>query len=425
MKILAHDNPLRESLVMTKIGKMLPMPAVLSVLLTFTITPAPIASAQGYTADSFCGTEANHAWKLQHEPDNGPAQIVYSDVFTPVTVCLDDVPAIGSGFKISRSTADKPWAAYPNIGQGDQWGTRPPGSWLPYRPNADGNPIASVGTNAVENKGNHNATFDFWFTRARDARVGQNNGAEIMIWTDCHDTCFRWYNWRVTIDGIRWEVRVWTSSQSAPSGTGITWLYTAYVALTPRDSVHGLYLNPFLRNAAGHDRLKSSWWLTGVDYGFEIGKGSAGLYVRDYSLTGFGPVWTPPARRTATARASARATATVKETATVDTGGHSFVASAAATGAGSAVRTATGTVIVTGHGLNKSLAVKAARRLAAGSTAERTALSRARTSAKSDAYRAAMASARNIAGIKALVLAGHKALMTAYAYFSRHGIAPQ
>jgi hypothetical protein len=425
MKILVHDNPLRESVVMTKIGKILPIPAVLSVLLTFTITPAPIASAQGYTADSFCGTEANHAWKLQHEPDNGPAQIVYSDVFTPVTVCLDDVPDIGSGFKISGSTADNPWAAYPNIGQGDQWGTRPPGSWLPYRPNADGNPIASVVTNAVQNKGNHNATFDLWFNRARDARVGQNNGAEVMIWTDCHDTCFRWYNWHVTIDGIRWGVRVWTSHQSAPSGTGITWLYTAYVALTPRDSVHGLYLNPFLRNAEGHDRLKSSWWLTGVDYGFEIGKGSAGLYVRDYSLTGFGPVWTSTRRRTASARASARATATVKETATVDTGGQSFVASAAATGTDSAVRTATGTVTVIGHGLNKSLAVKAARRLAAGPAAERTALSRAQTSAKADAYRAAMVSARNTAGMKALMLAGHKALMMAFAYFSRHGIVPQ
>jgi hypothetical protein len=206
---------------------------------------------------------------------------------------------------------------------------------------------------------------------------------------------------------------------------GITWLYTAYVALTPRDSVHGLYLNPFLRNAQGHGRIKSSWWLTGADYGFEIGKGSAGLYVHDYSLTGFGPVWTATARRTAKAHASARATATVKETATVDIGGRSFVASAAATGTESAARTATGTVTVTGHGLNKSLAAKAARRLAAGSAAERTALGRAQTSAKADAYGAAMVSAKNTAGMQALMLAGHKALMMAYAYFSRRGLGPE
>jgi hypothetical protein len=410
---------------MTKIGKILLMPALLSVPLTFTIVPVPSASARGYAADSFCGTEANHAWKLQNEPNNGPAQIVYSDVFTPVTVCLDDVPDIGSGFTISGSTAEKPWAAYPNIGQGDQWGTRPPGSWLPYHPNADGDPVASVVTNAVQNQGNHNAAFDLWFNRTRDAWVGQNNGAEIMIWTDCHDTCFRWYNWYVTIDGIRWGVRVWTSHQSEPSGTGISWLYTAYVALTPRDSVHGLYLNPFLQNAEGHSRLKSSWWLTGADYGFEIGPGSAGLYVRDYSLTGFGPVWTATARRTASAHASARATATVKETANVDIGGRSFRTSAAATDTESAARTATGTTTVTGHGLNKSLAVISARRLAAGSAAERTALSRAQASAKSDAYRAAMVSARNTAGMQALMLAGHRALMMAYAYFSRHRLVPE
>src|SRR6202034_2600471 len=103
---------------MTKIGKKLLMPTVLSVLLMFTVIPAPTASAHGYAADSFCGTEANHAWKLQNEPHNGPPQIVYSDVFTPVTVCLDDVQSIGSGFTISSSTADKSWAAYPDIGQG-------------------------------------------------------------------------------------------------------------------------------------------------------------------------------------------------------------------------------------------------------------------------------------------------------------------
>jgi hypothetical protein len=409
---------------MSKIGKILLMPAVLSMLLTSTMIPATIASAQGYAANSFCGTEDNHAWKLQREPDNGPAQIVYSDVSTPTTVCLADVPNIGSGFKISGTTADSPWSAYPNIGQGDQWGTRPPGSWPPYQPGADGDPVASVVTNAVQNQGNHNAAFDLWFNRTRNAWVGQNNGAEIMIWTDCHDTCFRWYNWHVTIDGIKWGVRVWTSHQSTPSGTGITWLYTAYVALTPRDSVHGFYLNPFITNAEGHGRIKPSWWLTGVDYGFEIGKGSAGLYVHDYSLTGFGPVWTATARRTAQAHVSARATATVKETATVDVNGQSFAASAAATDTESAARTATATVTVTGHGLNHSLAVKAARRLAAGSAAERTALSRAQTSAKSDAYSAAMFSAQNTAGMRALTLAGHKALAMAYAYFSRHGLAP-
>ena len=401
------------------------MPAMLSVLLTFTMIPAPTASAGGYAADSFCGTEANNAWKLQDEPHNGPAQIVYSDVFTPASVCLADVQRIGSGFTISSSTADKSWAAYPDIGQGDQWGIRPPGSWLPYQPDADGNPVASVVTNAVQNQGDHNAAFDLWFNRTRDAWVGQNNGAEIMIWTDCHDVCFRWFNWHVTIDGISWGVRVWTSHQSDPSGTGITWLYTAYVALTPRDSVHGLHLNPFLKNAEGHKRLMPSWWLTGADYGFEIGPGSAGLYVRDYSLTGFGPVWSAIARRTAKAHASAQATATVRETATVDIGGQGFIASAAATAAGSAVGTGTGTATVTGHGLNKPLAVRAARHLAAGSAAERTALSRAQTSAKADAYRTATISARNTAGMQALMLAGHKALMLAYAYFSQHQIVPE
>src|ERR1700733_15844562 len=145
---------------MPKIGRILMMPAVLSGLLAFTGIPAPTASAQGYAADSFCGTEANNAWKEQNEPDNGPAQIVYSDVFTPATVCLDDVQSVGSGFTISSSTADKPWAAYPDIGQGDQWGIRPPGSWLPYQPDADGNPVAGAVKNENQKQNDHIARLD-------------------------------------------------------------------------------------------------------------------------------------------------------------------------------------------------------------------------------------------------------------------------
>jgi hypothetical protein len=414
---------------MPRIIKLLLVPAVASILLASAManpsvasTNPSVASARGDVSDSFCGTEANHAWKLQNEPDQGPAQIVYSDVFRPATVCLGDVQSSGSGFTVSRSTAVKPWTAYPNIGQGDQWGIRPPGTWLPYQPGADGMPVASVVTNAVQNQGNHNAAFDLWFNRTRNAWVGQNNGAEIMIWTDCHDTCFRWYNSYVTIDNIRWGVREWTSQQAGPSDTGVTWLYTAYVALTPRDSVSEFYLNPFLRNAEANHRLNASWWLTGADYGFEIGPGSAGLYVRDYSLTGFGPVWTATDRRTARARVSARATATVTESATVKIGPHQFTESATATDTESAGGSGTGTATVIGHGLNEPLAQKAARGLAAGSAAEKTALNRAEASARAAADRAAMASARRVAGNRALILARRRALMSAAAYFLRHRV---
>jgi hypothetical protein len=410
---------------MPKISKILLVPAVAAVLLASAMITAPIASARGYVSDSFCGTDANHAWKLQNEPDHGPAQIVYSDVWRPATVCLKDVQNTGGGFTISRSTAVKSWTAYPNIGQGDEWGTRPPGPWLPYQPGADGMPVASVVTNAVQNQGNHNAAFDLWFNRTRNAWVGQNNGAEIMIWTDCHDTCFPWYNSYVTIDGIRWGVREWTSRQSGSSDKGITWLYTAYVALTPRDSVDGFYLNPFFRNAEANHRLNASWWLTGADYGFEIGPGSAGLYVRDYSLTGFGPVWTATARRTARARASDRATANVQKTVTVKVRAHRFTESATATDTESADGIGTGTATVTGHGLNEPLAQKAARHLAAGSAAGRTALSRAEASARADAYRAAMVSARRASGNRALMLARHRALTIAAAYFLRHRVTPK
>jgi hypothetical protein len=406
------------------LSKIRPVSVIVSVSIALMVATVPAVHAGGFVSDSFCGTTANHAWKLQNEPSHGPAQNVYSDVMDAGAVCLDDVWNTGSGFTIGASTTDSAWAAYPNIGQGDEWGTRPVGTWLPFQPNADGNPVASVVTDAVQNQGAHNAAFDLWFNKSRNAWVGQNDGAEILIWTDCHDVCFDWYDWYVRIDGILWGVRAWTSHQRGPTDTGVTWLYTAYVALPSRDSVSGLHLNPFLLNAEAHHRLMSSWWLTGADYGFELCSGASGLYVRDYSLTGFGPVWTATARRTVAATASARVDVTASGTATVEIDGLSFTASATATGTSSATRTGTGTVTVTTRGLNQALATADARHLAAGIKVGRMARRRATTAAEAKAARAAGVSARTTAVARAVALARVKALRMSRASSRRCLIQP-
>jgi len=265
------------------------MPAVMAMLAALTIITAPVASAVktpsiGFSRDSFCGTVTNNAWTLQYER-NGTPQNVYSNVFGNVnqpspTVCLSDVASHGSGFTISSSDVAKGYGAYPNIGQGNEWGVRPAGTWLPVKADDDGMPVASVTTDSLSVSGVFNSAFDIWFNKTDDPTVGQNNGAEVMIWLDCHDNCIGYHP--VTIDGIRW---LWTWHVSRNHHTGTTWNYMAFTAAHHRDSVSRLWLNPFIRYAEAQGKVSPSWYLTGVDYGFELVSGGSGLKISNYSLT--------------------------------------------------------------------------------------------------------------------------------------------
>jgi hypothetical protein len=50
------------------------------------------------------------------------------------------------------------------------------------------------------------------------------------------------------------------------------------------ESVKGLWLNPFFRIAEARGWLKSSWYWTGIDAGFELWKGGRGLRVTDFQV---------------------------------------------------------------------------------------------------------------------------------------------
>lgn len=271
-----------------KIVKLLP--AILSAVVALTLITAPTASANehpsiGFTSSHFCGTVGNNAWKRQYE-SNGKPQNVYANVFGSTSqprpeVCLSDVASHGSGFTISSSDVANGYGAYPNIGQGDEWGVRPVGTWKPVRAYDDGMPIASVATNSLSVSGVFNSTFDIWLNRTDNPTVGQNDGAEVMIWLDCHDNCIGYRH--VTIDGIQW---LWTSHVSRNRNTGTTWNYDAFVAVHHRDSASGLWLNPFIRYAESRGTVSASWYLTAIDYGFELFDGGSRLRISNYSLTG-------------------------------------------------------------------------------------------------------------------------------------------
>jgi Glycosyl hydrolase family 12 len=196
---------------------------------------------------------------------------------------------------VSSASGTKLWG-YPNISSGIEWGkytcydgrSAYPGSKgstcmrYPVMESRDGAPVASIG-HVWPHLAQGNVSFDTWFNRAdvAPARLGQADGAEIMIWLQHPRIAVRNVLWTATVSGHRYDVIGWIAAHN-----GKHWNYLAYVAVHPMSSFPATRLNGFFRDAISHGRLSPRWWLTGIDFGEEIARGGNGFAVRDYSLTG-------------------------------------------------------------------------------------------------------------------------------------------
>jgi hypothetical protein len=180
---------------------------------------------------------------------------------------------------------------YPNIGQGAEHGMVPyeggRKTWYPVPAAHDGNPVVNLRT-ALTRGGSWNAGFDVWFEPGYDAagtHQGQG-GTEVMVWT----AAMRNGRWAsrgpgtsygvVYEDGIWWNVNGGYVCQH-----GDCWHRIYFAAQRPMADFHGS-LNPFFGQAMHFHALAHAWWLTGLDYGFEINSGGGGLAVTSYLLNG-------------------------------------------------------------------------------------------------------------------------------------------
>lgn len=194
--------------------------------------------------------------------------------------------------------AAKNWQ-YPNISSGIEWGRytcddgpsaspSSPGSKCmryPVRVDQDGEPLTSVTVHPHIIDGN--VAYDIWLNRTdvRPSQLRQPDGAEVMIWLS-YPGIPDYANARhVVIDGIQWDVMTWEARNST---TGTSWRYVAYLAHQQRNSVSGLWLNPFFRDAEQAAEMSASWYLTAIDFGAEINRTvrGPGFDVARYSLTG-------------------------------------------------------------------------------------------------------------------------------------------
>jgi hypothetical protein len=197
--------------------------------------------------------------------------------------------AFSPAIKVLRASSGG-WI-YPNISAGAERGMRPADTWYPvqigYAGRSAGNVWLRSATTLV-GSGSYNAAYDVWFEPVADTTGAQQSfgGAEIMIWNAAKRNG-RWiyngpgrYYGKFSADGMTWNVN------GSRVGTGShTWMRLYFVATRPLSFFNGSF-SPFMQHAGQLGYLKQQWYLTGIDYGFEVDQGGTGLAVTNVSVTG-------------------------------------------------------------------------------------------------------------------------------------------
>jgi hypothetical protein len=226
----------------------------------------------------FCGTD----WVSVHVPKNSYYNVYNASPSVNSTCIVSEKN--NAAFYLSSTDVHQPWG-YPNISSGWEWGrytcTGHKGACFTYpvEESADGDPVTSVKTN--DDPGAYNTSYDIWFDKTDATPTGQDNGTEVMIWLNHPDVYRLKDSWSVTIEGIPFNVETWVASFD-----GVSWNYVAYLMANPQTSVSNLKLNPVFSDAIAHGVLKPSWYLTAIDFGWEIVSGGTKNGVANYSLTG-------------------------------------------------------------------------------------------------------------------------------------------
>ena len=193
----------------------------------------------------------------------------------------------GAGFTVASSaiaiatnvTAGAP-GGYPSIYKGCHWGTCTAGSGLPIQvPRIlPGTVTTSWRTSQPGGSSVYSVTYDIWFNR-EPVSSGKPDGTELMIWLNhngpVHPTGHLAAG-GVLVGGRGYDV--WVGRRSG-------WRAISYAMTTGTTSVTNLDLQPFVADAMSRGYLRESWYLTGVEAGFEIWQGGAGLATRSFSVT--------------------------------------------------------------------------------------------------------------------------------------------
>lgn len=195
--------------------------------------------------------------------------------------CISPAPngfSVVSGYHDLRT--DRAPGAYPSIFAGCHFGKCSTGSGLPLRVSALDDVRTSVSYSTVDD-GQWNASYDIWLDSSPNPS-GQNNGAEIMLWTDYRGTAHPAGGkvGTVTLAGATWDV--WKGHNT---NHGVGWNLISYVRHQTTNSLHNISVKEFTDDAVNRGYVQRSWYVNSIQFGFEPWQGGPGLAVHSFSVT--------------------------------------------------------------------------------------------------------------------------------------------
>jgi len=247
-----------------------------AALLAIPLHSVPPASA----ATRLCGA-------TDTTPVSGGEYIAQNNIWgadTPQCITVDGTSFTVDSAGHSNATNGAP-AAYPSFFKGCHWGQCTANSGLPARV-GDMPSVTSSWSTTQPSSGSYNVSYDLWYD-SHPSTTTDPDGAEVMIWLD-HRGGVQPAGSRVAtgvqISGATWDV--WYSRMN--------WNYIAFVRTSGTTSVSGLDLAAFTRDAVARGYIQNAWYLIGVEAGFELWQGGAGLATDAFGVTVGGGTTTPP-----------------------------------------------------------------------------------------------------------------------------------
>lgn len=213
-------------------------------------------------------------------PLAGATYVVQNNRWGASTEQCVTAASTGVGFTVdtARHTNTAGPAGYPSLYRGCVYGYCTARSPFPRKVSDLGNLRSSWATSRPTGGGTqqYNTAYDLWFDPVAN-QAGRNRGAELMIWlnrtTWVQPIGKKYYE--ITLAGTRWEV--WYGRTDLP--------VISYVRKAPVTAVSNLPITDFVRDATRAGVVKSTWYLTSVQAGFEPWTGGTGLRTSSFSVT--------------------------------------------------------------------------------------------------------------------------------------------
>jgi hypothetical protein len=204
---------------------------------------------------------------MNNEWHSGAAQCITTDGSASFTV-------VNSSIASKHGTP----GGFPFIYKGCHWGACTPDSGLPIQVARihPGTVITSWHTTQPRGHNVYNVTYDVWFNQA-PATTGQPDGAELMIWLNHHGHVHPAGSLVASNVSIgSHDYHVWFRQWR--------WNTITYTMTTGATSVSHLDLQALVADAVSRGYIGNSWYLIGVEAGFELWRGGAGLATNSFSV---------------------------------------------------------------------------------------------------------------------------------------------